>query len=272
MEITIVKLQTVVLAIVLTVGLAIMSNYSKYISLEPPIFPFFDEQIMIFKDKNFEEAIYTQNRIRYPLTYGMVTKITSLRLDSNEITDVNELVYFTGLEYLNLTDNLLTDLDISQNKKLITLRCGNNYLTSLDVTSNIYLQNVYCGHNEIFFFDASNLHDLKTLFCEYNYLQKIELPNGIEKQLAHLNCSNNLLEGVLDLSGFHETAILYLHHNYFNDIIIDKDNKVIELSYSPSNVSLYRLSEWEDTLKTKNTVWNVTYVYYPDYEIFYVNE
>ena len=283
MEITIVKFQTIVLTIVLTVGLAIMINYSKYISLEPPIFPFFDEQIMVFKDKRFEEAIYTQNKIRYPLTYGVASKVTSLWLQSNEITDVNELIYFMNLEMLDVSNNLLNKLDISQNKKLIALYCDNNHLTSLDVSNNLYLHTLYCNDNHLTSLDVSNnvylqtlycrknkieflnveqLVNLKTVFCDFNNLKEMKLPNNTEKQLTYLGCSNNYLRGTLDLTEFHKIAGLYLHNNYFEDIVINSVNNVTSLSYSPHNVSAHSLYYWQNILGTNNTVYYLVYDYY----------
>ncbi len=53
---------------------------------------------------------------------------------SMNISDLTGIEAFTNLETLKCSNNLLTNLDVSQNTALTQLGCIDNQLTSLDVT------------------------------------------------------------------------------------------------------------------------------------------
>ena len=53
-----------------------------------------------------------------------------------EMASVKGIEYLTQLTYLDCSDNRLTDLDLSNNRELVTLLCTGNSLTELDVSNN----------------------------------------------------------------------------------------------------------------------------------------
>ena len=68
--------------------------------------------------------------------------ITSLSLPGMGISTLKGIEYLTQLTYLDCSDNNLTELDVSNNKELVTLLCTGNQLTELDVSNNPELAEV----------------------------------------------------------------------------------------------------------------------------------
>lgn len=82
--------------------------------------------------------------------------ITSLSCNSQSITSATGVNKLPNLQTLNLADNSLTSIDLSQNKKLINLRLDNNSLTLLDVSSNANLEELFVANNPIQNIDISS--------------------------------------------------------------------------------------------------------------------
>ncbi len=113
------------------------------------------------------------------------------------IRNLDEIKYFTALEYLDCSDNQLTSLDLSNNTALTNLRCGYNQLTSLDLSNNTALTNLDCGYNQLTSLDLSKNTALTDLYCYGNQLTSLDLSNNTA--LTNLRCGNNQLTS-LDLS------------------------------------------------------------------------
>ena len=88
-------------------------------------------------------------------TFVMIQKI---------IKDLREPI--NGVKIINIIfcdNNLLTNLDVSQNTKLERLDCFSNQLTFLDLSNNILLKNLSCNNNQLISLDLSNNTELT--FC-----------------------------------------------------------------------------------------------------------
>ena len=103
----------------------------------------------------------------YVLT-GNINDLDELYLDSKGIQDLTGIENFTGLIYLNCTDNQLTSLDVSNNTALHELWCGMNQITSLDVSNNTALTVLSCWNNQLTSLDVSNNTALTYLSCNDN--------------------------------------------------------------------------------------------------------
>lgn len=67
------------------------------------------------------------------LSASEIARIVKLDVSNKGIASLKGIEFFTALEELNCSYNLLTELDVSRNTALKALNCGHNQLTSLDV-------------------------------------------------------------------------------------------------------------------------------------------
>lgn len=108
---------------------------------------------------------------------------------------------FTSTRYsrLNVSDNQLESLDISQSPNIQELYCRNNDLTTLDVTGHRQLTLLNCESNLLTELNLQTNSLLRSLYCNYNQLTALEISNNrglrtleIESNpIALLDVSNN---------------------------------------------------------------------------------
>ena len=152
-----------------------------------------------------------------------------------------DLSYNTLLTYVAFYDNRLEALNICNLDKLTYLDLDNNLLTMLDVTDNVSLKTVYCGgvqdyecFNRIPVLDFSNCPDLEYLYTRGDEgLRSLNL--GTKNNLKELFCFGyeTSLE-LLDISGCPKLVDAYLYgekdsmYQYFTKY--SKDNAYLEIS------------------------------------------
>ncbi len=128
------------------------------------------------------------------LTEGNLEKmasVTELNIAEKGLTDLSALKYFTGLQTLDCSRNLLTELDVSALTNLTSLVCSDNALTKLNVSGLTNLTSLDCYRNELTKLDVSNLTGLKKLDCAYNQLTTLDV-SALTK-LTSLDCYRNEL-------------------------------------------------------------------------------
>ena len=76
-------------------------------------------------------------------------KTTLIDCHSLGIKSLQGIEYFTELQELRCFDNLLTELDVSKNEKLLSLSAYLNQLTKLDLTACKKLVSLSCSGNPI---------------------------------------------------------------------------------------------------------------------------
>jgi len=103
-------------------------------------------------DDNFEKALinlgYDQIMDDYVYT-NRIRNIEELRLDNLQIADLTGIEGFENLRILNVTNNNLQNLDVSQNSLLQQLICDKNQLTSLDISLNLNLGSLVAVENQL---------------------------------------------------------------------------------------------------------------------------
>ncbi len=90
---------------------------------------------------------------------------------------------------LNINNNGVSLLDVSNAPELKKLMCAGNQLSSLDVSKNIALTHLYCYENLLSNLDVSKNISLTTLLCQYNQLQNLNINNN--SALESLSCYSN---------------------------------------------------------------------------------
>jgi PKD domain/Secretion system C-terminal sorting domain len=119
------------------------------------------------------------------------TALTTLNCYNNLLTSL-DLTQNTNITWIDCADNLLTSLDISQNVNLIDFRCYNNQLTSLDVSQNLSLANLRCYNNQISGgLDLSEHTSLNFLECQDNLFSCLNVKNGNNTNFIWFDASNN---------------------------------------------------------------------------------
>jgi uncharacterized repeat protein (TIGR02543 family) len=163
-----------------------------------------------FPDEAFRNWILNPSNLSGYGSDGLLTaeernKITEIDLTEQNISNLTGIEHFSSLLILTLTQNRLTDLDLSQNTALEELYCSSNQLTKLDLSQNINLTKVYCASNLLTDLNIKNCAKLLSLNCEKNKLETLDLSGNPE--LIQLYCRHNMLSQ-LDVS--HNTKLVFI--------------------------------------------------------------
>ncbi|MFD2822753.1 T9SS type A sorting domain-containing protein [Lacinutrix iliipiscaria] len=189
-------------------------------------------QFTAIPDANFEQALVDlgiddvmDGQVFLINTYS----VTTLDVANKEITNLTGINAFYSLEYLDISHNNLTTVDLSSLPNLQTLRATNMNLESLDVSANTNLTELFCYTNDITNLVLSS--SLVYLNASYNDLTTIDLSpcalledvqigfNNLEvidvsqnPLLLLLTASNNTITSV-DISNNLGLENLRLQHN-----------------------------------------------------------
>ncbi|MCV2485799.1 T9SS type A sorting domain-containing protein [Flavobacterium sp. SH_e] len=108
---------------------------------------------VVLSDTNFEQKLIDlgidTDGLNGKITVENVSSVTSLDLSNSNIKDLTGIEYFTSLTTLDVSNNQLTSLDVSNNLLLETLDASSNQLTTLDLSKNTKLTIVYVVHNPL---------------------------------------------------------------------------------------------------------------------------
>lgn len=111
-------------------------------------------------DTNFEQKLIDlgidTDGLNGKITVADATSITSLDLSNSNIKNLTGIEYFTSLTYLDVSNNQITSLDVSNNLLLETLNASSNQLTTLDLSKNTRLRIVYVVNNPLVYLNLRN--------------------------------------------------------------------------------------------------------------------
>lgn len=100
--------------------------------------------------------------------------------------------------WLNVNDRNIRSLEGIQSFKNITfLDCGNNLLTELDLSQNTDLKEIRCQNNQISDLDFSQNSKLIIIYADNNDLVSLNIKNGQNTMLAELDATNNSCLGCI---------------------------------------------------------------------------
>ena len=112
-----------------------------------------------------------------PENLEAMKQITYLNLKNAGLTSLDGIKYFTGLTYLNCSDNSLSDVDLSQLTKLQTIIAQNSGITSLNVDNLSVLKVLRCNNNKLEELNIGHLSQLEELDCSDNRLTQLAADN-----------------------------------------------------------------------------------------------
>ncbi|MEM6514689.1 MAG: T9SS type A sorting domain-containing protein [Bacteroidota bacterium] len=169
-------------------------------------------------DDSFEEALIdlgydSGEPDDYVLTEN-IAEVTFLNVSGYEISDLTGIEDFISLSSLNVSENEISTLDVSNNlllaniiaannaigtidvsglSALLNLNLANNNVQQLDLSTNLAITDLDIGNNQLTEIIVSNLANLEDFNCGVNQIESLDLSQN--SNLSLLFCQNNALFG-----------------------------------------------------------------------------
>ncbi len=190
-------------------------------------------------DTNFETALYN---LGYDDIAGdgqvptkLIEVVASLDVRNKSISDITGIADFTALVELNISDNSILNIDISNNILLEELFIENNGLSSIDVSKNTALKELDLDENTITTLDVSQNTALTLLDLSDNELTSIDVTNNTA--LTFLAFERNNVSGFIDLSSHTQLVILAFEDNDLTGLNVKNGNNTNVTYYNSSGNS-----------------------------------
>lgn len=194
-----------------------------------------------------------------------------------KVTDLKGIEYFVNLETLNIRNNELTSLDVSNNTALTELDFSGNQIATIDLTHNAALKNLACTSNKLTELNLTNNSKLEWIECDKNKLTELNVSKNTKLRtlrfdknsvksidlsknanLAQVSCAGNGMSE-LDVSNNpllweiycadNELTSLNLENNAKLERLYVSGNKLTSLDIS-KNTIIYFLDCQNNNLKT----------------------
>ena len=145
--------------------------------------------IVNIPDANFKNVLLNHtptidtngdNEIQITEAEAFTGRITA---NGSSISDLTGIEAFINLSELNIANNNLTVLDISNNKKLTSVSCNRNSITSLKALSNSLLSFLNCSENNLSSIDISGATGLITFLVNDSNITSIDISNSTDLQI-----------------------------------------------------------------------------------------
>ncbi|MBK9936065.1 MAG: hypothetical protein IPP05_18550 [Cytophagaceae bacterium] len=120
--------------------------------------------------------------------------VKKLEARQRNISNLTGISHFTNLEYLDLSINQISQIDLTQNTKLTYLNLGQNLLTNVNLSPNVLLKNLIIHNNSIQQLNITQSVLLEVLVANYNQLSAIDINRN--NLLITLGLNNNNLNQV----------------------------------------------------------------------------
>lgn len=198
-------------------------------------------------ERRLTEILSSDTSLAGALDASGCDQLNYVRISENKITSLN-LSGDTALQVLLCNDNLLSSLDISGDSALQDINCESNNLTSLNASTSTVLQKLACDNNQITSLNLPASAVLDEIDCNGNALTALDVSAnpGLTKlhfknsALTALDLSHNPLLQEIDCSGNVLTA-LDVSHNPALQTMDCSGNALTALDVS-HNPALYGLA------------------------------
>ena len=164
-------------------------------------------------------------------------EITYLNVSGNELETL-DLSKNTKLQFLNVSSNKLTSVNIDGCKNLTSIDVNSNQLETLDVTSATELEDLICTENKLTSLNISKNQKLRVLYAEKNALTSLDLSNNQNLQVL-LASENNLTE--LDITPATSLQVVDVHHNAITTLDTSKNPNLDNVRYLATRTNLKTL-------------------------------
>lgn len=154
-----------------------------------------------------------------PLTeenLNWMASVTSLVLYNCNLSSLDYISYFTGLEELDCQENDLGQVDLNSLKNLRSLYIERSGVTELKIDELENIEYLYCANNKLEELNISKLGKLRSFSCSDNQLTSLDL-SGQTTNINILNCSANKLSS-LEISHLTGLEGLYCYDNQLTSL------------------------------------------------------
>ncbi|MFD2891065.1 T9SS type A sorting domain-containing protein [Flavobacterium chuncheonense] len=183
----------------------------------------FQAQIVNIPDVNFKTKLLQANS---NLQTATDSNNNNIKIDLNNDGEIQEsealLVYGLKVPYSNISS--ATGIEAFEN--LRKLEIGNNALSSLNVSNLINLNYLACNNNQITSLNLSNLTTLTFLNARSNQLMQLDLSNLA--LMEYLYCQSNNLT-TLSLNSAANYKKIYCGYNAITTLAVNTFNQLIDL-------------------------------------------
>ena len=238
-----------------------------------------------FPDPNFRDYLKTlpggEDLIFKPEELKKITVIACAGdgKSNKKIKSLKGIELFTYLTYLDVENQALTELDLSQNNNLEEVYCKNNRLTKLLLTSE-HLSNLDCSNNRLRSLEVhsnklawlecshnkltSLVIDSNVVFdidCSNNQLEELYLPST---KLTRISCANNHLESLeldsknveiieaynnklesFDVSKYPNLELLNVNANFIDELDTSQNKSLKDIYYAPKEIKMDKRKNFE---------------------------
>ena len=162
-----------------------------------------------------------------------------LDVRNSGIKELTGIKWFPKLHRLNCIGLGLKELDLSQNKELVTLDCSENNLTQLELSQNTELTYLNCSGNQLTELNLPSSAKLEKLICYDNQLSALDV-NSLSG-LTNLSCAKNPL-GTLDVSNLKDLKSLVCYENGLTTLNVKNNSYLKDLSCGGNKLTELDLS------------------------------
>lgn len=223
------------------------------------LIPYFSfAQTTPIPDSNFEQALINLGHDTAPINGSVLTSninfLTNLDVSYSNISNLSGIEDFTALLELTVSNNLLTNIDISQNTNLVRLDIDFNQLTNIDVTNNVSLEGLFCDNNLITSLDVTQNTLLEGLTCFANQLTSLDVTQNTA--LTYFKCGENQLTS-LDVTNNNLLERFYCNENQLTSLDVTQNtilkwlrcehNQLSSIDVT-QNINLLEIHIWENQL------------------------
>ncbi|MEM6719923.1 MAG: matrixin family metalloprotease [Bacteroidota bacterium] len=121
---------------------------------------------------------------------ALIEVVTDLNVSNSSINNLTGIEDFVALQTLNVNQNNIATLDLSNNTALTSLFATGNNFTTLDLSNNILLRDVRLGGNNLSSIDLSNLAALRILQVGNNLLTQVDVSDSPLLERYRVNGNN----------------------------------------------------------------------------------
>ena len=233
------------------------------VAIDKTNFP--DDIFRSYIDLNFDKInddILTADEISAAKTIESAIAIVNEYEDISDvqIKTLEGIQYLTELESIDVSGNMIANLELDGFEKLEYAAIDSNHLDSLKISNCPSLERLHCSYNDLTYLDFGELPDLKILCCMDNKLTNIDFTKfptleeaycwgnsmdyfNIEnmESLIIAECSNNNVERVF-LDGCENLRELYCSGNRIESIDLSPCTNLASLSIGQNELKSLDIS------------------------------
>ncbi len=230
--------------------------------------------IVNIPDANFKQALIDlgidDNPTDGEISFDEAAVVNNLQLTSKSISDLTGIEAFTALVTLNITNNSVSSLDVSNIATLKNLHVQNNNLNNVDVSNNTELESLRLGNNNLESVDLSTNTKLFDLLLFNTGISSVDLSNNTLITILNVSSNPNLtnvdLSALGDLQTFRGSGTGVSSYDFTNNpLLFNIEVKVTDItsfdfSQNP-NLGIVNISNNELTSLDLSNNPNVTLVW-----------